>query len=356
MANKSSGIFLILGLALSLVGALYFMPKKADAPVVPFNGRTELKCVLDIGEHEDTTRGLLSGYSYTLLSKFAKAVDKTVDIRRYRPDESPLDSLRKGAVDIVVHPFTGDYAPDSTLASKHIDSLFVWLVNERNVPGKEMIDNWISGYYMTDEYLELRPVFLKPYNPLLVAEKGYRKKILSPYDDIIRQAADSLEWDWKLLAALIFQESQFRLDARSYRGAEGLMQMMPATARKHNVDNVIDPEESIMSGVRYIRKLQKIAERRVTEKTDIEKVTLAAYHAGEGHVIDCFNYAAFKHRPCSNWEELKAIFPDMADDAILQVDTVKLGKFRSDLTQDYVEQVFAYYDAFNSIYAGPIVP
>lgn len=356
MANKNAGIFLTIGLILSLAGAIYFMPKKKDAPVVPFNGRTELKCVLDIGEYDDTTRGLLSGYSYTLLSKFAKEVDKTVDIRRYRPDESPLDSLRKGSVDIVVHPFTGADAPDSTIASKHIDSLFVWLVGEWNIPGKDMIDSWISDYYMTDEYLELRPVFLKPYNPLLAAEKGYRKKILSPYDDIIRKAADLLGWDWKLLAALIFQESQFRLDARSYRGAEGLMQMMPGTARKHNLDNVIDPEENIMSGVKYIKKLQEIAARRVTEKTDIEKVTLAAYHAGEGHVIDCFNYAAFKHRPCSNWEELKAIFPDMAEDAIQQVDTVKLGKFRSDITQDYVEQVFAYYEAFNSIYSGPIAP
>ena len=74
------------------------------------------------------------------------------------------------------------------------------------------------------------------------------------------------------------QESGFNSRARSYKGASGLMQLMPATARRFGVTNIFDPAQNIDGGVRYLRFLLDMFEG------DVE-LALAGYNAGEGAVV-----------------------------------------------------------------------
>jgi membrane-bound lytic murein transglycosylase F len=59
---------------------------------------------------------------------------------------------------------------------------------------------------------------------------------ISPYDDLIRKYSEEIGWDWRLLASMIYQESRFLPDAQSWAGADGLMQLMPNTARRFGVN------------------------------------------------------------------------------------------------------------------------
>ena len=63
-------------------------------------------------------------------------------------------------------------------------------------------------------------------------------------------------FDWRLITALMFQESQFNPKANSYAGAQGLMQMIPATAELMGVSDINNPESSIDGGVRYLNYLR----------------------------------------------------------------------------------------------------
>lgn len=97
------------------------------------------------------------------------------------------------------------------------------------------------------------------------------------FDDIIAQAARTFNVSHGLIKAVMHTESGFNINARSPVGAQGLMQLMPATARRFNVSNAYDPHQNIHAGAKYLSWLLK------RFKGDLS-LALAAYNAGEGNV------------------------------------------------------------------------
>lgn len=98
---------------------------------------------------------------------------------------------------------------------------------------------------------------------------------LSPgeFGKIIRTASDRHGVDPDLVRAVVKVESDFNSYARSHKGAQGLMQLMPETARLHDVSDVYDPEENIDGGVRHLKLLLERFQGNLT-------LSLAAYNAG----------------------------------------------------------------------------
>lgn len=97
------------------------------------------------------------------------------------------------------------------------------------------------------------------------------------FSEIIAEAAEAYGVKAELIRAIIHAESAFNPKAESHRGARGLMQLMPATARSLGVSNRFDPEQNIMAGTRYFRQLLD----RVDGKVNL---ALAAYNAGMRNV------------------------------------------------------------------------
>ena len=97
----------------------------------------------------------------------------------------------------------------------------------------------------------------------------------TPYDEIIAAVSEAHGVDPLLVRALIQVESNYKPRAKSPRGAMGLMQLMPSTAKEYNVRNPFDPRANIEAG---IKRLKILIDRWGTE------VALAAYNAGEGAV------------------------------------------------------------------------
>ena len=97
------------------------------------------------------------------------------------------------------------------------------------------------------------------------------------FDQLIRQAAQHHGVSEGLVKAIMHTESGFNINARSPVGAQGLMQLMPATARRFNVSNAYDPQQNIFGGVKYLSWLLK----RFNGDT---RLAIAAYNAGEGNV------------------------------------------------------------------------
>ncbi|KAF1024724.1 MAG: Soluble lytic murein transglycosylase [Acinetobacter bereziniae] len=102
-------------------------------------------------------------------------------------------------------------------------------------------------------------------------------KSRNAFDSIIRQAAQTHGVSEGLIKAVMHTESGFNSNARSPVGAQGLMQLMPATARRFNVSNSFDPQQNIFGGAKYLSWLMKRFNGNTT-------LALAAYNAGEGNV------------------------------------------------------------------------
>lgn len=96
-------------------------------------------------------------------------------------------------------------------------------------------------------------------------------------DRIIFEAGQKQGVDPRFLHAVIWQESKYQLRARSHAGAQGLMQLMPATAKRFGCDDPHDPEENIEAGTKYLSWLLKRFSGNV-------ELALAGYNAGEGAV------------------------------------------------------------------------
>ena len=107
------------------------------------------------------------------------------------------------------------------------------------------------------------------------------------FDQLIRQAAQHHGVSEGLVKAIMHTESGFNIHARSPVGAQGLMQLMPATARRFNVSNAYDPQQNIFGGVKYLSWLLK----RFNGDT---RLAIAAYNAGEGNVDKYGDVAPFR--------------------------------------------------------------
>jgi membrane-bound lytic murein transglycosylase F len=151
------------------------------------------------------------------------------------------------------------------------------------------LDTWLA---LADEH-DAREAIISAYDNGLDTRKprlsfgdlAFGGDTISPYDSLFQAHADSLPWDWKLLAAVAYTESRFDTAACSKAGAGGLMQMMPSTATLMGVDGS-GVNDHIGGAARYLDRLDRIWRKDIPGQTQRLKFVLASYNAGPGHVKD----------------------------------------------------------------------
>lgn len=307
--------------------------------------RPHIRSILELGRMTDTTKALVVGYNHYLLERYAESNGQSIEIDITGKDISWIDSLKAGKVDIVVVPFEDSLAVDSVLVSIPVDSLSVWLMRHDDHSNMEDANAWILAWLSSEEHDGIKDSFLKRFD----AFRSRPRESISPYDSLIRTHADSLGWDWRLLAAVIYQESRFHIEARSRRGASGLMQMMPRTAERYGISDPLSPEENIRAGAQLlgtlIRRYYKVGEN----DEERYRYALAAYNAGVGRVDDILNLARQRGVDTSRWDSVKSVIPDMSDQEVLDSGVVKRGPFKGRETMAYVDMVMAIYEEFKRI-------
>lgn len=310
----------------------------------PFAGK-HLNCAIYISNEATSKKGLETGYNYALLQKFAKDHHCTATIL-VRENKHYPDSLKEGKIDILITRKNEIAKSDSISISNVLDDLYIWALSDDFSGDKvKNLNQWLRHISSSIENDERRARFTGAFNPFRLAEKGVIRNRVSPYDGIIKEKSAELGWDWRLLAAVVYQESRFSIKAESHRGAKGLMQIMPVVARKYGIQDLIDPHQNIAAGVRMLSKLQENWKEYGLSQEECIKFTLASYNAGEARIKDCRNLAQAKGLYHNSWNSLVEVIPLMRDDAILDEETVKLGKFQGNETIKYVENVMAIYNA-----------
>ncbi len=311
-----------------------------------FSGK-EIVCAIDLCDDMYGSHGLETGFNYQLMGRFAKDNRCNVRIVSASRKENWLDSLSQGKVDIVVMHDEEVKDIQNLNMSRNIDECTVWIVKEEGQ--LRQVNSWISHITALEYYKKTKDSYTGTFNPYKRADRGVVTNTLSPYDDIIRKYAAELGWDWRMLAAVIYQESKFSINSVSHRGAKGLMQVMPRTAKHYGIEDLLNPEKNIKAGTNHLKRLQRLYVKSGMTREEMVKFTLAAYNAGEGRIADCRNFAESRQADKNVWEEIVNIIPQMRDDQILQEPSVKLGKFEGYETIAYIDSIMSLYNAFCSI-------
>ena len=343
--------YILLGLACAIaVTAIVFTGIRRWRSVDTSMTGIPLRCAIELRDAADIFPGLTVGLNYEMLQDYSSAHnDSLVSIVLSSKGESYLDSLIQGSVDVVVVPFNDTLRMDGISFSRPVEGLTMWAIRSEYTDGLTMLNEWMDKYTSTDEYNERRDCFLLRYSPSRRAANGRKVSAISPYDDLVKKYAGELGWDWRLLSSIIYQESKFHIEVSSSRGASGLMQMMPATASYFGVSDLLDPEENIKAGVSLLNNLQGRMGIYTEDPEELRKFVLAAYNAGRQRIVDCISFARYKGMDSTKWEEVASVIPEMSDDSIMQLDTVKLGKFNGTQTMKYVQGVLSHYEDFKQI-------
>ena len=283
-----------------------------------------LRCVIDL--KGEPVRGLTVGMNKIILREFAD--EHQLELRFITPTDSTdyLDSLREGAVDLLVM-----YRADSLHADGFISTLpyrdsTVWVLRDDKHAEVRLLNSWIAEMNGNGGIRKIGRTYLRRVGSSLTS--------ISPYDDLVKKNAEAMGWDWRLLSAMIYHESKFINESCSDKGAVGLMQI-----RNDNfsVDTLLDPAVNISIGTKYLTYLSGMFAQHGADSVECLKFALAAYNCGEGNVLKCIRTAEELGVDPTRWDNIVSIIPEVPG-------------FHGKQTIAYVREVLDTYEEYSEVY------
>jgi membrane-bound lytic murein transglycosylase F len=215
------------------------------------------------------------------------------------------------------------------------------------------LNRWISVYKNTTSYALLHAKYYRNSRSSLIVKSDYYALStgrVSKYDDLIREFSPNINWDWRLLASLICQESQFRPDVTSVAGAYGLMQIMPVTGKNFGIDITASPKNNIRAGILYIRRLNELFASKVPDEQERLYFILASYNAGPGHVLDAMRLAGKNGMDPQKWEGNVAVWLlKKSEPQYFRDSVVRNGYFRGRESVKFVSEVLDRFGHYKNI-------
>lgn len=279
----------------------------------------------------------------------AKTRGVSFDEKR-EPVENILSTVAEGQLDCTVASslelqINNPYYPELVEAFAITgDQPLAWLAAPGSEDVAEYLGNWIADLKKSGELADIGRRyfgFLPPFD--YVDVHAFREAIqttLPDYEKAMRDAADQTGLPWQLIAAVAYQESHWRPDARSHTGVRGIMMLTEDTADALGVENRLDPIASIYAGARYIADIEKRIPDSVREPDRIW-FALAAYNMGFAHLQDARALAARLGLDPDGWTGMRRALSLIQKPAYAE--HLKYGTARGGQALRFVQQVRAYH-------------
>lgn len=186
-----------------------------------------------------------------------------------------------------------------------------WAINTNNKELLFELKNWFKKKEVKNFITSLNQKYFEYVNFDSYNMKVFKMRIksrLPKYIDIFKEASLENNIDWRLLAAVSYQESFWDPKAKSPTGVRGLMMLTRKTAKEVGVKNRIDPRQSIFGGARYLKKILKRVPPYVLEQDQIW-FTLAAYNVGFYHLRDAMGLSIWQNLNPTKWTDIAETLP-----------------------------------------------
>ena len=215
------------------------------------------------------------------------------------------------------------------------------------------INMWLIDFQKSREYKRIYRKYFRSsrIEEMLLSEYFTLKSgKISEYDELLKEKSKIVGWDWRLLSALVYQESNFNPKARSWVGAFGLMQLMPETAYRYDVDSLSSARDNVDAGVKYLKYLEGKLDKTLDDKTDRLQFLLASYNVGLGHILDARRLAVKNGKNPDQWKGsvdyylLNKAKPEFYNDPV-----VKYGYCRGEEPYLYVTKILDRYAHYKNM-------
>ncbi|MEX2585780.1 MAG: transporter substrate-binding domain-containing protein [Balneolaceae bacterium] len=194
---------------------------------------------------------------------------------------------------------------------------------------------------LRQRYFENGPQIAEYFNPsLLYPSTG----LISPYDDVIKSVADSLDLDWLMLTAMIAQESQFNPTSKSWAGAVGLMQIIPRFSEVQ-YEELYQPEVNIQEGARILK--EHLDHYAYLDSLNQWSFALATYNVGMGHMADARRIVIERNGNPNDWDQVSRALLQLMQRRYYQ--DAKYGYARGIETVQYVEEIMHRYRMYQRV-------
>ena len=236
------------------------------------------------------TDGHPAGFQFELLDDFSDFLGIPLDLRVSDSLTASYQSLHDQSVDL----YAGEV--DTTALDSTFHYLFLklpsataqtyaWVIpkHDNDTSLIAAISLWMQDYHQSGE---LKKSYQRYFNNKGVGRKTTPASSLSEYDPLIKAQAKKMGWDWRLLASIIYQESHFKPDLVSEKGAFGLMQLMPGTMENYGIDNESSVEEQLAAAGKLLMHFSRELPESICDSVERSNFILASYNAGMGYILE----------------------------------------------------------------------
>lgn len=298
------------------------------------------------------TKGYSIGFQYKLINKFTKQYNYSKKVIPPYSEYDFWEMLINSEIDILILDTSQD-----TIPSKYIPYILesypiydnVWIIKKGDIKLWERANFWLASFSKTKEFSSLGLQYYRSYKIEKHLKKMSKTDMISPYDKIIKDNSKLLGWDWRLLSALIYQESRFTMGAFSHKGAVGLMQIKPSTAKRYKIEDIFNPTSNIKAGALHLRYLQSLYNKKGIDSLNSIKFTLAAYNAGEGRINSCIRFATALDKNYQIWDTVTTVIPLMRQIDAPTSDSLNVKRFNGKETINYVNNILKRYEEYKEV-------
>ena len=270
--------------------------------------------------------------------------------------ESLVRKVALGEIDYTIADHTLAHVNASYYPSLDVQTVIsmpqqiAWAVRQNSPQLLTTINQWLARIKKAPTYMVIYNKYFKsPRTTMMRMNSDYSSlggNKLSQFDMLIMEGAKKLNWDWRLLASIVYQESRFKVGDESWAGAQGLMQLMPQTAKRFGAKDVYDPVDNIRAGVNYLKYLDEYWTKRIGEPQERMKFILASYNAGLAHILDSRRLAEKYGKNPAIWNDVEFFLLKKSDPKFYKDPLSKAGYCKCEEPVNYVKDVLARYEVY----------
>lgn len=228
-----------------------------------------------------------------------------------------------------------------------------WAVSSRSPKLQKKLNEFLHSKNIIQKINFFKIKYFTPFSAFHFENADFHSKKgnrLSKYDTHLKKISKKYGFDWRLMASVVYQESNFKEGYVSYNGAIGLMQLMPGTAARYGLHESSPAEKQLEGGIHLLFDINRSFLPIAPDSSERMQFTLAAYNLGDAHIYDAIELAKKNNSDPSIWKNVEFWLDQKSKPRYYRDPVVKYGYCNARYVKIFVQQVIERYRQYCNLF------